>query len=129
METLKEKYASTRQLLQNSRDCYQTLQEERGKKMDIKEVYKDTFLVNIDKKVYEKLQDIYYFETIGKKKTMEKIQELIEKILDTTNITNITIEDTEKGYIIKYMSNYFMTRETFCYTLSEVIIHLRQFIR
>lgn len=29
METLKEKYASTRQLLQNSRDCYQTLQEEQ----------------------------------------------------------------------------------------------------
>lgn len=97
--------------------------------MDIKEVYKDTFLVNIDKKVYEKLQDIYYFETIGKKKTMENIQELIEKILDNTDITNIDIVDTNNGYIIKYAGNYFKTREIFCYTLSEVIIHLKQFIR
>lgn len=97
--------------------------------MDIKEVYKDTFLVNIDKKVYEKLQDIYYFETIGKKKTMENIQELIKKILDTTNIDTITVEDTKSGYTIRYTGNYFMTHEIFCYTLSEVIIHLKQFIR
>lgn len=97
--------------------------------MDIKEVYKDTFLVNIDKKVYEKLQDIYYFETIGKKKTMENIQELIEKILDNTDITNIDIVDTNNGYVIKYTGNCFLPREIFCYTLSEVIIHLKQFIK
>ena len=97
--------------------------------MDIKEVYKDTFLVDIDKKVYEKLQDIYYFETVGKKKTLENINELINKIIDSTNIDTITVEDTQKGYIIKYTSNCFLPREIFCYTLSEVIIHLRQFIK
>lgn len=97
--------------------------------MDIKEVYKDTFLVNIDKKVYEKLQDIYYFETVGKKKTMENIQQLIKKIIDSTNIDTITVEDTQNGYIIKYTGNCFIKRGIFCCTLSEVIIHLRQFIK
>lgn len=97
--------------------------------MDIKEVYKDTFLVNIDKKVYKKLQDIYYFETVGKKKTMENIQQLIKKIIDSTNIDTITVEDTQNGYIIKYTGNCFLKREIFCYTLSEVIIHLKQFIK
>ena len=97
--------------------------------MDIKEVYKDAFLVDIDKKVYEKLQDIYYFETTGKKKTLENINELITKILDNSNIDTITVEDTQNGYIIKYTGNCFLPREIFCYTLSEVIIHLRQFIK
>ena len=97
--------------------------------MNIKEVHKDTFLVDIDKKVYEKLQDIYYFETTGKKKTLENINELIKKVVDNTNIDTITIEDTQNGYIIKYTDNCFLKRAIFCCTLSEVIIHLRQFIK
>ena len=97
--------------------------------MNIKEVHKDTFLVDIDKKVYEKLQDIYYFETTGKKKMLENINELINKIIDNTNIDTITVEDTQKGYIIKCTGNCFLPRKIFCCTLSEVIIHLRQFIK
>ena len=79
--------------------------------------------------MYEKLQDIYYFETTGKKKTLENINELINKIIDSTNIDTITVEDTQNGYVIKYTGDCFLTREIFCYTLSEVIIHLRQFIK
>lgn len=94
-------------------------------RMKIKEVYNDTFLVEIDKNVYEKLQDIYYFETIGKKQVLDNIEEMKKEIYNKTNITNIIIEDALHGYFIKYVVND-CKKEIFCYTLTEVVIHLKR---
>ena len=94
-------------------------------KMKIKEVYNDTFLVEINKNVYEKLQDIYYFETTGKKQVLDNIEEMKKEIYNKTNIMNITIEDSLHGYFIKYIVNDYK-KEIFCYTLTEVVIHLRR---
>lgn len=96
--------------------------------MNVQEVYKDSFLVKIDKHAYEKLQDIYYFETIGKKKILENIDESIKAIIDNTNIENMYVIDSKNGYMIKYEVNHFKY-EIWCYTLSEVIIHLKNFIK
>lgn len=93
--------------------------------MDIKATYEDQYLVSINKEVYEKLNSIYYFETDGKKRVMKNIDEYINKIYDETNITDIKIKDTTNGYFIKYIVNDYR-REIFCYTITEVIIHLRE---
>lgn len=97
--------------------------------MEIKEVYKDEYLVTINKQVYEKLQDIYYFETTGKKQVLNNINTMIDVIIEKTNISHIDIEDSNRGYYIKYTIDNKYKHEIFAYTLSEVIIHLRNFIR
>ena len=76
-------------------------------------------------KLKEKLDDIIYFETTGKKKTLDNINKLIAEIIDVTNITNINLADLNNGYIIEYVCNDNYRHEIFCYTLTEVIIHLR----
>lgn len=76
-------------------------------------------------KLREKLDDIIYFETAGKKKTLDNINNLIAEILDVTNITNINLADLTRGYIIEYVCSDNYKHEIFCYTLTEVIIHLR----
>ena len=95
--------------------------------MEIKEIYNNEYLVTINKQVYEKLKDIYYFETTGKTQMIENINESLNEIYDKTNITNITIEDSLHGYFIKYVVNDY-TKEIFCYTLIEVVIHLRSLL-
>lgn len=95
--------------------------------MEIKEIYNDEYLVTINKQVYEKLKDIYYFETTGKKQVMENINKSLNEIYNKTNITNIKIEDSLHGYFIKYFVNDYK-KEIFCYTLTEVIIHLRRLL-
>lgn len=76
-------------------------------------------------KLKEKLDDIIYFETTGKKKTLDNINKLIAEIIDVTNITNINLADLNNGYIIEYVCSDNYKHEIFCYTLTEVIIHLR----
>ena len=76
-------------------------------------------------KLKEKLDDIIYFETTGKKKTLNNINKLIEDVIDKTNITNINLSDITRGYVIEYVCNDNYRHEIFCYTLTEVIIHLR----
>ena len=76
-------------------------------------------------KLKEKLDDIIYFETTGKKKTLANINNLIEEVIDVTNITSINLADLTRGYIIEYVCSYNYKHEIFCYTLTEVIIHLR----
>lgn len=97
--------------------------------MNIKEVYNDEYLATISKQVYDKLQDIYYFETRGKKQMLNNINTMIDKIKEKTNISHIDIEDTNKGYYIKYTIDNTYKHEIFAYTLSEVIIHLQNFIK
>ena len=97
--------------------------------MEIKEVYNDEYLATINKQVYEKLQDVYYFETTGKKQVLNNINTMIDKIKEKTNISHINIEDTNKGYYIKYTIDNKYNHEIFAYTLSEVIIHLQNFIK
>ena len=93
--------------------------------MDIKEVYNNEYLVTIDKKVYEKLRDIYFFETTGKKQVMKNIDETINMIYDKTNIKDILIKDSPRGYYITYFVNGYF-KEIFCYTITEVVIHLNK---
>ena len=76
-------------------------------------------------KLKEKLDDIIYFETTGKKKTLANINTLIEEVIDVTNITSINLADLTRGYIIEYVCSDNYKHEIFCYTLTEVIIHLR----
>ena len=76
-------------------------------------------------KLKEKLDDIIYFETTGKKKTLDNINNLIADILKVTNITSINLADLTRGYIIEYICSDKYKHEIFCYTLTEVIIHLR----
>ena len=76
-------------------------------------------------KLKEKLDDIIYFETTGKKKTLANINNLIEEVINVTNITKINLADITRGYIIEYICSDNYKHEIFCYTLTEVIIHLR----
>lgn len=71
----------------------------------------------------EKLKDILYFENEGKKQTLENINKLLEEVEEKTNIKKIILQETATGYYI----NYTITEchQIFCYTLTEVIIHLR----
>lgn len=73
----------------------------------------------------DKLQDIIYFETAGKNNTLKNINKLIEDIKENTNITSLSIEEKRNGYYIHYTIENNYGHEIFCYTLSEVIIHLR----
>lgn len=73
----------------------------------------------------DKLQDIIYFETTGKNNTLKNINKLIEDIKENTNITNLSIEEKRNGYYIYYTIENNYKHEIFCYTLSEIIIHLR----
>ena len=72
MEKLKEKYASTRQLLQDSKDYYQSLQDEQ-KTMDqqVKEIdFKSNefkYYVEKSKELQEKLSKNTLFEVYLKK--------------------------------------------------------------
>lgn len=66
-----------------------------------------------------------YFETTGKKKILQRINESMEEIKEETNITNISLQEISRGYFIKYTISGTFEHEIFCYTLSEVIIHLR----
>lgn len=71
----------------------------------------------------EKLKDILYFENEGKKQILENINKLLEEIQEKTNIKKIILQESTTGYYI----NYTITEhhQIFCYTLTEVIIHLR----
>lgn len=71
----------------------------------------------------EKLTDILYFENEGKKQTLENINKLLEEVEEKTNIKKIILQESATGYYI----NYTITErhQIFCYTLTEVIIHLR----
>ena len=91
----------------------------------ILESYKDCFDIRIKKETYEKLRDIIYFEEEDRIRVENNIQELCEKIENTTYIDNIVIDDVKNGYEIHYkIDNY--NYAIFCYTLSEVIIHLKR---
>ena len=91
----------------------------------ILESYKDCFDIRIKKETYEKLKDIIYFEEEDKIRVESNIQELCEKIENTTSIYDIIIEDVKNGYEIHYKINNY-NYVIYCYTLSEVIIHLRR---
>lgn len=91
----------------------------------ILESYKDCFDIRIKKETYEKLRDIIYYEEEDKIRVENNIQTLCEKIENTTYIDNIVIDDVKSGYEIHYkIDNY--NYVIYCYTLSEVIIHLRR---
>ena len=90
----------------------------------ILESYKDCFDIRIKKETYEKLRDIIYFEEEDRIRVENNIQTLCEKIENTTYIDNIVIDDVKNGYEIHYkIDNY--NYVIYCYTLSEVIIHLK----
>ena len=91
----------------------------------ILESYKDCFDIRIKKETYEKLKDIIYFEEEDRIRVENNIQELCEKIENTTSIYDIIIEDVKSGYEIHYKINNY-NYVIYCYTLSEVIIHLRR---
>lgn len=95
----------------------------------IKESYKDSFLIEVNKKTYEKIKDILYYEEEYKKQTLKNIDDLINAIYQKTNITYIKIEDVKNGYNIYYIINNQFHNAIFCYTLTEVIIYLRNFRR
>ena len=91
----------------------------------ILESYKDCFDIRIKKETYEKLKDIIYVEEEDRIRVENNIQAVCEKIENTTCIDNIVIDDVNNGYEIHYkIDNY--NYAIFCYTLSEVIIHLRR---
>lgn len=79
----------------------------------------------MEENIREKLSDIVYFETTGKKKILQRINESMEEIKEKTNITSISLQEISRGYFIKYTISNAFEHEIFCYTLSEVIIHLR----
>ena len=91
----------------------------------ILESYKDCFDIRIKKETYEKLRGIIYFEEEDRIRVENNIQELCEKIENTTCIHNIVIDDVNNGYEIHY-TVYNNKYVIYCYTLSEVIIHLKR---
>lgn len=93
----------------------------------ILESYKDCFDIRINKKTYEKIKDIIYFEEdkTGNKKIKNNIDDYIEQIKESTNIDNIVLVNSKYGYYIDYTINTYK-HCIFCYTLTEVIIHLRR---
>lgn len=71
----------------------------------------------------EKLKDILYFENEGKKQILENINKLLEEVEEKTNIKKIILQESATGYYINYTITEY--HQIFCYTLTEVIIHLR----
>lgn len=85
-----------------------------------------TSLIEMDTNTYEKLEEILYMEEENKNKIMQNIKEACKTIEEdkNNNIYNIEIIEENKGYSIKY-KNYGIINKIYCFTLSEVIIHLR----
>lgn len=82
----------------------------------------------INKKLYDKLEDIILYESEQKAKTLERIQKMIDEINNNNNSYNgLYLQEVTGGYMIKG-NHYFIPMAKFCYTLSEVIIHLRYMI-
>lgn len=85
----------------------------------------DNINVDITKNTYNKIKDILYFEEEDKQQIIDNIQNIICCRLATkSDIKDIDILEVEDGYkiVIKYKD---YNRFIYCYTLSEVIIHLR----
>ena len=93
----------------------------------ILESYKDCFDIRIKTETYEKLKDIIYFEEDKKynKQIKKNINDSIERMKELTYIDSIEVENVPNGYEIHYkIDNYRYV--IFCYTLTEVAIHLRR---
>lgn len=86
----------------------------------------DTSLIEMDTNTYEKLEEILYMEEENKSKIMENIKEACKEIEEAknNNICDIEIIEDKKGYYIRY-TEYGIINKIFCFTLSEIIIHLR----
>lgn len=86
----------------------------------------NTSLIEMNTNTYEKLEEILYMEEENKNGIMENIKEACKTIEDdkSNNIYNIEIIEENKGYAIRY-KNYGIINKVYCFTLSEVIIHLR----
>lgn len=96
------------------------------KMMNILEQYKDKYVVEIDKNVYNKLQDIYYFETEGKEKILNNINENIQEIEKKGILYDVFLHENDTGYILYYKyvgSNTVYSKHS--YTLNGVITWLR----
>lgn len=93
----------------------------------ILESYKDCFDVRLKKETYEKLKDIIHFEEDkkGNEQIKKNINDYIERMKESTRVENIEVKNVSNGYYIHYkIDNYRYC--IFCYTLTEVIIHLRR---
>lgn len=86
----------------------------------------NTSLIEMDTNTYEKLEEILYMEEENKSKIMENIKEACKEIEEArnNNICDIEIIEENKGYYIRYIDHGIINK-IFCFTLSEVIIHLR----
>lgn len=86
----------------------------------------DTSLIEMDTKTYEKIEEILYMEEENDKKIMDNIKETCKTIEEArnNNICDIEIIEDKKGYYIRYIDHGIINK-IFCFTLSEVIIHLR----
>lgn len=86
----------------------------------------ETSLIEMDTDTYEKLEEILYMEEENKSRIMENIKETCKNIEEdkNNNIYNIDIIEENKGYAIRY-KDYGVINKIYCFTLSEVIVHLR----
>lgn len=93
----------------------------------ILESYKDCFDVRLKKETYEKLKDIIYFEEDkkGNEQIKKNINDYIERMKESTCVENIEVKNVSNGYYIHYKIDKYKYA-IFCYTLTEVIIHLRR---
>ena len=80
----------------------------------------------IDEKIYNKLEDIILYESKQKEKTLERIQKLIDDVNnnDNNDYSELYLQEVVGGYMLKG-KHHFICIAIFCYTLTEVIIHLR----
>lgn len=85
-----------------------------------------TSLIEMNTSTYEKLEEILYMEEENDKRIIDNIKEACEEIEEDkkNNICNIEIIEEKKGYYIRYIDHGIINK-IFCFTLSEVIIHLR----